>query len=348
MNIAKLPLYPLAVFYNLGTKLRNYLYDGGFKRSTRFGTTVIAVGNLNVGGSGKTPMVEYLIRQLKESCSVVTLSRGYGRSTTGYRIAQNTDSAATVGDEPMQFFKKFGSEIKVGVGEDRVPAIHEILQTFPETGVILLDDAFQHRSVISQLSILVTDYSSPFYDDFVLPFGRLREARAGAKRADVIVVTKCKEGLSSGDRDKMVQAIQQHAPATPVFFSSIRYHNPIPIGHSNKMSRAVVVVSGIARTEPLLAFCSSAYSVIKHFDYPDHHRYSADDLAGIKTFCMNQAQPVSLLTTEKDMVKLTEPALKPHLDGLPWFYLPIEQVFLEDGLKFDELIFRAVNKPAGN
>ena len=348
MKVAKLLLYPFAALYNLATHFRNYLYDIGHKASFQFDVTVIAVGNLNVGGSGKTPMVEYLIQLLKKTHTVATLSRGYKRETKGYRMASPADSARTIGDEPLQLFRKFGNEINVVVGEDRVFAIPNILQEFPDTNVILLDDALQHRSVKPRITILLTEYSSPFYKDFVLPFGRLREARKGAGRSDIIVVTKCNDPLSVEEMDEMTQAIQRYAGLKPVFFSRIQYGGPIAFGGQRKLEKNILLVSGIAKVTSLKAFCFANYTVIRHFDFPDHHRYSSNDLDSIENYCKKQSQPFSIITTEKDMVKLIEPGLGPYLDRLPWFYLPIQHIFLEDGLKFDGLIFGSVTGPPKN
>lgn len=348
MKVAKLLLYPFAALYNVGTRFRNYLYDIGHKNSFQFDSTVIAVGNLNVGGSGKTPMVEYLIQLLKEKHTVATLSRGYKRDTKGYRLAGNADTARTIGDEPFQLFRKFGNEINVVVGEDRVFAIPNILQEFPDTEIILLDDALQHRSVKPQITILVTEYSNPFYEDFVLPFGRLREARKGACRSDIIVVTKCPDQLSAQKRSEMTHAIQRYAGLKPVFFSIIQYVDPIAFGGQRKLEKNILLVSGIANDTSLKAFCFSNYTVLRHFAFHDHHRYSTKDLDTIQDFCKKQSLPFSIITTEKDMVKLIEPGLRPYLDRLSWFYLPIRHMFLEDGLKFDEFIFDSVTRPAKN
>ncbi|CAN5334593.1 tetraacyldisaccharide 4'-kinase [soil metagenome] len=346
IKILKLLLYPFAALYNLGTAIRNYLYDIGHKSSFEFETTVITVGNLNVGGSGKTPMVEYLIQLLKKNFALATLSRGYRRQTKGYRIAESSDTARSIGDEPFQLFRKFGNEIKVVVGEDRVFAIPNILQEFPDTNVILLDDALQHRSVKPQLCVLVTDCAHPFYKDFVMPFGRLRESRRGSRRSDIIVVTKCKESLSLKEQEEMALAIQQYAGEKPVFFTGIRYHKPQPVGSQELLTQNVILVSGIAKNESLKVFCHSNYTILKHFNYPDHHPYTVNDMIEIEAFCKIQSQPFSIITTEKDMVKLLAPELKPYLTSLPWFYLPIEQFFLQHGLKFDDLIFRAVKNAA--
>ncbi len=348
MKILKLLLFPFAALYNLVTSVRNYLYDIGHKPSFEFDIPVIAVGNLSVGGSGKTPMVEYLIELLKNQYGVATLSRGYKRDTKGYRLAQEEDTARTIGDEPFQLFNKFGKEIKVVVGEDRVFAIPHILQESPGTQVILLDDALQHRSVRPQLSILVTEYSNPFYKDFVLPFGRLREARTGAHRADVIVVTKCSYDLSAEVEGTMSRSIQQYAGLKPVFFSAIQYGEPQSLGNELPFSNNIVLVSGIAKGHALKEYCSLNFNIIKHFDFPDHHRYLESDLLEIENFCKIQSRPYSIVTTEKDMVKLIEPAFRPYTLRSPWYYMPIKHVFLQNGLKFDELVLKSVLNSAGS
>jgi tetraacyldisaccharide 4'-kinase len=338
MKIVKLLLYPFAILYNLATQVRNYLYDIGQKPSIQFETAVIAVGNLNVGGSGKTPMVEYIIHLLKDQFVIATLSRGYKRDTKGYHPAQESDTSRSLGDEPMQFMRKFGSEVQVVVGEDRVQAIPRILKDFPTTDVILLDDALQHRSVKPQLTILVTDCAKPFYRDFLLPLGRLREARIGARRVDIVVVTKCAPSLTKEAQMEMTKSIQRYAGDKPVFFSTIQYGLPASFGANDSVAPSIVLVTGIARTDPLTQHCLSNFTILRHFKFPDHHRYSTTDLQEIEQFCLQQSSPYSIITTEKDMVKLIEPEFKLYLQRLPWFYMPIRQVFLEDGLKFDGLI----------
>ena len=342
MKILKLLLYPFAALYNLVTSVRNYLYDIGHKPSFEFDIPVIAVGNLSVGGSGKTPMVEYLIELLKNQYGVATLSRGYKRDTKGYRLAQEDDTAKTIGDEPFQLFRKFGKEIKVVVGEDRVYAIPNILQESPGTKVILLDDALQHRSVKPQLSILVTEYSNPFYKDFVLPFGRLREARRGAHRSDVIVVTKCSYAFSAEVERAMTRSIQEYAGLKPVFFSAIQYGEPQSLGNELPFSKNIVLVSGIAKGHALKEYCSANFNVLKHFDFPDHHRYVENDLLEIENFCKTQSCLYSIVTTEKDMVKLIDPTVRPYTARSPWFYMPIKHVFLQNGLKFDEIVLMSL------
>ena len=178
-----------------------------------------------------------------------------------------------------------------------------------------------------------------------MPFGHLREARRGARRSDVIVVTKCKETLSPDEEREMVHGIQRYAGPKPVFFSTIRYKKALPVGNQLVLQKDIILVSGIAKINPLKEFCLANYNVLKHFDFPDHHRYTIDDMTAVEAFCKSQPQPFSILTTEKDMVKFLSPELKPFLDRMPWFYLPIEHVFLQHGLKFDEFIISALKKP---
>lgn len=341
MFLLKYLLLPFAWLYDLITRIRNYLYDIGHKKSFQFDVAVISVGNLNVGGSGKTPMVEYLIRLLADQYRVATLSRGYGRLTKGFRIANSEDDARSIGDEPFQVFRKFNDKVTVSVGEERVLAIPTILNESPEVQVILLDDAFQHRSVVPQFSVLVTDFEKPFYKDFLLPYGRLREARKGARRANAIVVTKCTT-TDSATLNQVRKEIEQVTGSIPVFFSSLHYDTPKEIGHSNPISKRIVLVSGIAKAASFEKEARRLYDVHSHIQYADHHRYTAGDLKKIDDVA-TAAGIDCILTTEKDMVKLISPELSDHLKGKSWFYLPVKSVFLENGSEFDAVVKKIVD-----
>lgn len=343
MNVLKLLLYPFATLYNGVMRLRNHLYDIGHKPSFEFETTVIAVGNLNVGGSGKTPMVEYLIELLAKDHPIVTLSRGYRRETTGYRLANSDDTAGTTGDEPLQLFRKYGQRIRVAVGEDRVFAIPQILQEHPETQVIVLDDAMQQRSIQPNLSILLTTAERPFYKDFLLPFGRLRESRSGAARSDVIVVTKC-GGADDSYFDDATANIRKYAGDKPVFFSTVEYGEPLP-ARSGSAGLKAVLVTGIANADTISAYCNTKFEVLRHFRFADHHRYTSTDLEEIERYCSTEGDDVCVLTTEKDMVKLDCPEFSSLISRRNWFSLPIRHVFLRDGAKFDELVLKALDRP---
>lgn len=344
MNVLKLLLYPFAAIYNGVMRMRNYLYDIGQKPSFDFETSIISVGNLNVGGSGKTPMVEYLVRLVGDRYPAVILSRGYKRETTGYRIAASGDSARSMGDEPWQMFRKFGESVHVAVAEDRLYAIPNILLEFPETRVVILDDALQQRSIRPHLSVLLTDGARPFYRDFLLPFGRLRESRAGARRADVIVMTKCGRDLSEAEQLERASKIRRYAGEKPVFFAAVEYDDPRPTKPGISIPKSVVLVTGIANAGPMLEHCAARHTVVRHFRYADHHRYTTNDLEEIERYCQAQGPDIALLTTEKDMSKLDCPEFSGFLDRLPWFTLPIRQVFLKDGSKFDALVHDAIQR----
>ncbi|MCA6073296.1 tetraacyldisaccharide 4'-kinase [Fulvivirga sedimenti] len=335
MKFFQVLLLPFAWLYDLATRMRNYLYDSGYKTSFEFDRSVISVGNLSAGGTGKTPMVEYLIRLLQSTEKVVTLSRGYGRKTSGFRIAGSSDTAVTIGDEPMQYYSKFN--VPVTVGEERAVAIPFILAEFPDTGVILLDDAFQHRPVKPQLNILLTSYQKPFFDDYVLPAGRLRESRRGAARADVIVVTKCPDDISSIRKGEMERAIHRYAPKVPVFYSRIKYGEPTGLRNPLK---EVVVVTGIANPELFIRHVQERYDVVEIFRYKDHHQFRENDIKRILERAINGN--ADIITTEKDYMRLDNSlrGLIGEQTGL--FYIPIETTFLENGREFDKMVVDAV------
>ncbi len=344
MFILRFLLFPFAVIYNAVTRFRNHLYTIGHKKSFQFETMVISVGNLNLGGSGKTPMIEYLIRLLKSRYKVAIVSRGYGRRTRGLRFVTENESASTVGDEPFQLFQKF-EDISVTVCEDRAFAIPHILQQHPGTDVILMDDAFQHRSVRPQLSILLSEYKKPFYNDHLLPLGRLREARQGASRSDIIVITKCNEDINDQNCTSIALKVKDFSGEKPIFFSSLEYGRPIPIGaHSLPLADEVIMVSGIANTELFEKYVASRFKIIRHFKFSDHHSYSLHELNKINEFYNHQKKPLFILTTEKDMVKLIDDKFSEVVHGLPWFFLPVATSFLNNGADFDRLVIQAMER----
>jgi tetraacyldisaccharide 4'-kinase len=340
MPFLKYLLLPFAGLYNVVTRLRNHLYDIGHKRSFQFDSVVISVGNLNVGGSGKTPMIEYLIRLLSDRYKVATLSRGYGRKTKGFHIASRKDDAQSIGDEPYQLMRKFGDKIIVAVGEERALAIPTIIHERPEVQVILMDDAFQHRAVVPQFSILVTDYEKPFYKDFLMPFGRLREARIGAARAHTVVVTKCPESGPENE-SRIRNELHSLVGNKPVFFSTLKYQSPIAIGHPNPIHNDVVLVSGIAKNAPLEREIAKQFKVHRHMKFPDHHAYTVADIENIHQVA-DLCNVDSILTTEKDMVKLIGGSLHNLVKKKNWFYIPIQAAFTKNGSDFDEMLIRLI------
>lgn len=330
---------PFSLLYKWVMQFRNHLYNIENKAIFQFETNVISVGNLAVGGTGKTPMVEYIIRLLLNKGlenKIAVLSRGYGRKTKGFRIASETDTAQTVGDEPYQIYEKFKPKVNVSVGEDRVLAIPSILHEKSDTEVIILDDAFQHRSVKPDFSIVLSDYQHPFYEDYVLPAGRLRESRQGVSRADVLVITKCPSDLAEKEKEKIRNSASIYFGEKPIFFSGISYGKSTSSYLSRSIKKEIVLVTGIAHPEPLTEFLSEQYYIVKHFNFNDHHHYTANEISEIASFA--EKNKADVLTTEKDWVKLSrheafESALKEKL-----FYIPMMVQFLENEKSFVQMI----------
>lgn len=301
-------LFPLSIKYYLVTKLRNYFYDIGLFKSITFDIPVIAVGNLSIGGTGKTPQIEYLIKLLQNNHQIAVLSRGYKRKTTGFIEVDNTHTVEDVGDEPLQFFKKF-SKILVAVDENRVSGI-KALQSKYSLDVVLLDDAFQHRKVKAQCYILLTKFDDLYIDDFVLPTGNLRESKEGAKRAKIIVVTKCPINLTQEKQQnikrKLKATTNQH-----VFFSNISYHTHTS-GHLNISLKdliiyEIILLTGIANPTPLVEFLKVKGCLVHHLKFPDHHHFTQKEIdVIISRYDAITKEKKILLTTEKDFMRLSE------------------------------------------
>ncbi len=337
-------LYPFAILYNGITRFRNHLYNIDVRPVARFDLPIIAVGNLRVGGTGKSPHIEYLIRLLSKRYRVATLSRGYGRETNGLIVATNEVDARIIGDEPMQFYQKFGPKTTVAVANRRAEAIPHLLIDKPVPQVILLDDAFQHRVLIPGLNILLTEYSRPFYHDYVLPYGRLRESRKEAKRADLIIVSKCPEKIDKDKKSEISRAIRKYsAHNIPVFFSSIQYQQPIPLGkHSRKFRQQIILLTGIANDGPFIRYLSTRFNILKHLKYPDHFRYDLKSIETIRSVYGKFSKNTSVVTTEKDAVKLQN--FEKDLQGIPLFYVPIEVYFPRNEQMLKDIIFNYVTK----
>ena len=347
MPFLRILLFPLAALYRLITDFRNHLYDIGNRPSIEFDRIIVSVGNLTVGGTGKTPMVELLIKLLKPHFKVGVLSRGYKRKTRGFLLAGDDANAENLGDEPMQYHAKFGDKVAVAVGEERALAISEMLLHQPALRVILLDDAYQHRRVKPHLNILLSDYNRPFYKDHVMPLGWLREARKHADRADVIVVTKCPKDLREEEINDIKGEIERYSTqGAQIFFAGINYLEPKALEGEKTLSKQIFLFSGIANSEPLEEYLSQQYTLLGHKKYQDHYSFKEKDLKQIiSEFESFEQEDKCLLTTEKDMVRLVgSKECMRLLKEYPVFYLPIELYFLRNGDFFAQYLLDTVNQ----
>ena len=338
MNLLRKLLFPFAILYGFITSLRNYLYDKGILKSYSFDIPVIAVGNLSVGGTGKTPQIEYLIRLLSPNYKVATLSRGYKRKSEGFILADAVSTAEILGDEPFQYFKKF-PDIQVAVDADRKNGIEQLLNQKSRPEIILLDDAFQHRKVKAGFYILLTAYEDLFCDDFMLPTGNLRESRNGAKRANLIIVTKCPLDITELEQQNIKNKL---AVDLPIYFSSIDYDDKV---YNDTESLAVsdlkltpkMLLAGIAKPKPFFDYLQTDKDEVMTFS--DHHHFSESDILNIKS----QAIDKIIVTTEKDFVRLDAKILRKQL-----FYLPIKSKFLSNQQSFDAIILNYVGSRTRN
>lgn len=305
----------------------------GFKKSTSYSIPIVCVGNLSTGGTGKTPMIEYLVRLLKDNHSLATLSRGYKRKSKGFQLGNSEVDAHVLGDEPFQFYTKFKQEVLVAVDADRNNGIKNLLALKNAPNVILLDDAFQHRKVQAGFNIMLSTYSNLFTDDMVLPTGNLREPKSGAKRANIIVVTKCPFDLSDDQKANIISKIKP-ARYQSVFFSSIFYSEAVFSSNKSlnlKDLSQFTLITGIANAKPLVDFLNEKDLNFDHLNFEDHYNFTADDLKLFESKAL-------LITTEKDFMRLKQyESLKHKL-----YFLPIKST-IDNALKFDTLIKEFVN-----
>ena len=328
-------LLPLSWLYAGVLAVRNWLYDIGWKRSKAFAVPLLNVGNLRVGGTGKTPHVQWLVAELlRQGHRPAILSRGYGRQTRGSRLAGSMDSAATVGDEPWQYFQQFGPQgVPVAVAEKRGLGVRLLLEKHPEISVVVLDDAYQHRAVRPALNILLTEWARPFFEDRVLPAGRLRESRGGARRADVVIITKCPILLPAMLQAAVTGRVREFSrPDAPVLFSVYEYGAPQPFtaeaaGAPNP--GPALLLTGIAQPGPLQEHLSSqGYRVVYHALFPDHHPFQPADVMALRAHWQPEWP---IFTTEKDATRLQAPALQAALAGLPLYTIPVRAALLGTG-----------------
>lgn len=328
-------LLPLSWIYGAVTDIRNFLFDKGILHSEKVLQKVIVVGNLTVGGTGKTPVIEYLTRLLSKQIPLAILSRGYGRDTRGFVEADSNASAATIGDEPFQFYSKFNREAIVVVCEKRVEGARKIHEKHPDVKLLLLDDAFQHRAIQRNLNILLNDYNRPFYEDYPFPAGRLRERRRGARRADAMVVTKCPANLPAAEKENIIENIRRYTrPGVPVFFATTRYDVPLSYEGGPVELKNVKMAAGIANPQPFAAYLTTRFSVTDQKVFPDHHNYTPSD---VEDLIKNLKNDTFVVTTEKDMVKL-KPLVVTKGCAARFAYVPVSVDFGDDEQAFAQWV----------
>ena len=339
-------LLPFSLIYGSVIILRNFFYDKKLLRSATFNLPIICIGNLSTGGTGKSPMTEYIIRLLKDVYSIAVLSRGYGRKTKGYILSDCSSAAEEIGDEPLQF-KKLFPEITVAVGEKRAEAIPQLLYDEPQTELIILDDAFQHREVVAGFNILLTSYNDLYIDDFFLPTGNLRDEKRSATRVDIIVVTKCPPTLTFRDK-KVLQkklSIQKHQH---LFLAAYSYATAQHLFSNEKVflshDAEVLVVTAIANPASLQNYLTTIVHNIAMCSYTDHHHYTEKNINDIiQRFHSLTSENKYIITTSKDAVKLQQ--FEQQLKDIAIYVLPVEhQILLNEKEQFDSLISGYVEK----
>lgn len=335
-------LFPFSLGYHLITAIRNRIYDWGLKKSTKFRVPIIGVGNLSVGGSGKSPMVMYLAELLSEYTRTGVLSRGYGRKTKGYYVVNYESNYQMVGDEAMQLFQRFKNRFVIGVCENRVLGAKKLIEDM-DLGVLILDDSYQHRAIKPGFNILLTDYNDPYFNDFLLPAGDLRESRRGAKRADIVMVTKCPDILTEEKKSFYISKIKPKNNQK-VFFSSINYDENIISKYKTLLVRnleqyEVLLITGIANPSLLLNELSKYTQNVKHLKFRDHHSFTQEDIKKISEEYRKMGDYKIILTTEKDYVRLI--GYDYFTEKL--FYWPIN-VEINNKEEFNQIILNYVRK----
>lgn len=338
-------LFPISVLYALVLWIRHQLFNRNIFHSVKFDRTVICVGNISAGGTGKTPMVEWIIRQLKDEFKIGMVSRGYGRKTKGFLLADAQSTAKEIGDEPLQIFQKFPF-LKLAVGEERVPAISRLIELHPETEVILLDDAYQHRWVKASINIVLTTYDRLYTEDFILPTGYLRDLPSAANRAEVIVVTKCPSNISESEKQNIRQRlkIQSHQQ---LYFSYIAYgelidgktRTPLVV----ESFQRILMVTGIANPAQMEYYLKQWQKEIKQKTYSDHYEFQQSDITELESMYQKMGEGTLMVTTEKDAVRLEKFNLT-----MKWAVLPIETKFFDEKLPLKEWLVQQIHQTNTN
>ncbi len=351
--------YPLSLIYGLITGIRNFLYNSGILPSEEFDLPVICVGNITVGGTGKTPHTEYIAELLRKNFKVATLSRGYKRKTRDFRITSSSSLVSEIGDEPMQISRKY-PDIIVAVDRNRVHGVKRIIEEDPHTDVIILDDGYQHRKITPGFSILLSDFERLFVRDHMLPYGNLRESIGNMRRADIILITKSPENLSPIDRRLIVKEVNK-SQYQNLYFTSLVYKTPLPVFNtipdreiltdiSQCSDCGIVLITGIANPGPFNDYLQRYFSEIIHLSYPDHHHFREQDILSIsEAYNSLKSTGKYIITTEKDAVRLQEITNIAEPIKSVFYYIPVGIYFLNDDKEeFDNLIIDYVRKNSRN
>jgi tetraacyldisaccharide 4'-kinase len=329
LKVLRILLFPISILYGAIILLRNFLYDCGIFKSSYGAIPTIVVGNLSLGGTGKTPHTEYLIERLKGQFNLAFLSRGYGRQTKGFILIDKSAKAHQVGDEPLQISKKY-PEIISAVCENRLEGIAKIKNRFPNIELTILDDAYQHRSLKPHISLLLTEFHQPFWQDYMLPTGHLRDNVSAIKRAHYIIITKCPEHLSDAET-AAIKAKLSLSNNQKIFFTTLAYGNPVLIsGPAIKLEHNARIVgfAGIANTKNFKQHLANHYKIDAFLDFADHHIFSQTDLNTLQQECNTFAHPTKIwVTTEKDAMRLMDMDLPKDISI---FYIPIKIKFLKE------------------
>ncbi|MDZ4822618.1 MAG: tetraacyldisaccharide 4'-kinase [Flavobacteriales bacterium] len=338
MTALRYLLLPISIIYSWVVWLRNRFFDWGIFKSEKGEIKTIVIGNLSVGGTGKTPHVEFIVRHLQEQISLAILSRGYGRTTKGFVLADGNATADKLGDEPMQIHHKFPT-VPLAVCANRLEGIKELKKLFPQTRLVILDDAIQHRRLRGDKNILLTDYSNPYFRDLMLPTGTLRDNRRENRRAQIIMVTKCPHDLSESQRDAFIRNIHPNSHQE-VVFSTYKYGTPVQFSGPPlllKDGADIMGFSGIANPASFHSFIFRQYSLKRFKIYPDHHRYSKRDLRNLHSAYITFAALLQgLVTTEKDATRLGSLLMTNEFKQVPMFFIPVEVKLLHSPENFFE------------
>lgn len=338
-------LTPFSWLYGFGIYVRNKCFDWGILKEVSFNIPVVGVGNITVGGTGKTPHVEYILECLRYKRNIAVLSRGYKRKTSGFILASAKSTPDDVGDEPLQIYEKFGGTVKVAVCESRVKGVRELIREFPRLDLIVLDDSFQHRYIKPKVNVLLMDYNRPVYADDILPLGRMRESAHAVDRADMVIVTKCPPDISALD----MRIVSKHLDLMPyqkLYFSTFDYGGLIPVFPDDEPDRILIEQLGPDDTVLLLTGVANPRPFVKHFrqypfkkrvlHFPDHHDFKKKDLMEImRKYEAEKGVRKIIITTEKDAVRLSHNPYFPH-DLKPFvFYIPIGVRMLDTVFGYD-------------